>query len=290
MPELLGELDRVHERAAGAHAQSVDVRRLEPGVVECRAHDARLERAERQVDLAGGRHLVGGADDGDCAAQRVAHRGICPDEQLAQLGLAHLHRRGAWERVDDADLGRHLVARESLSHVVLQFLFRHRRPFAQLDGCDRYCAEPFVVDTGHAGVTHGWVRAQYVDDLAGEDLEATTHDGVVAAAVDPEEAVVVDAGNVGRADPVGVAPAHLESPGSAGWQLGAGVRIDHAQLATRLRTPHAATLALGPLPVERECPARDAAGELGGTVRRKYGDAVLRLERLLHRHRKRGAP
>ncbi len=56
--EVLGEAHRRH-----VMTHPVDVAQFEPGVVERRAHHRRLELAAAPIELAGGRHLVGHADE-----------------------------------------------------------------------------------------------------------------------------------------------------------------------------------------------------------------------------------
>ena len=110
-------------------------------------------------------------------------------------------------------------------------------------------------------------------DVVGPDLEAAADDRLVGAAEDPEEAVGVDAGQVGGAHPAGRRPAGRPSP-RAGPR-----RRDRAARPSRRRRP-AARSRRGPgrrSPASPprtarwslEVPARDAAAELGGGVGRR---------------------
>ncbi len=76
----------MHQRAARAHTEPVDIGRFESGVVERGAHHARLERAQRQVDLTRRRNLVGRADDGDRTSQRMTHRASAPTNSARTPG------------------------------------------------------------------------------------------------------------------------------------------------------------------------------------------------------------
>ena len=73
--------------------------------------------------------------------------------------------------------------------------------------------------------------------VVGLHLEAAADDGLVGAAEDPEEAVGVDAGEVGGADPRAVVAElrglHLEQALRVGAEHAAVVGVDDAQLAAR---------------------------------------------------------
>ena len=82
---------------------------------------------------------------------------------------------------------------------------------AQLDGRDRHRAEAAVVAADHRGAPHRGVPLERGPHVVGQHLEAAADDRLVGPTEDPEEPVVVDAGQVGGADPAAVA----ELPGLA---------------------------------------------------------------------------
>ena len=120
--------------------------------------------------------------------------------------------------------------------------------------------------------------------VVGMDLEAAADDDAVGATDDPEEAVGVDARQIGGADPRGVLAElrglHLEQPFRVGTEHAAVVGVDDAQRTARVRATDAAALRGPELPVVGQVPAGDAAAELGRGVRAEHRNSVLGHERL----------
>src|SRR5690606_23841486 len=118
------------------------------------------------------------------------------------------------------------------------------------------------------------------------------HDGVVGAALEEQEAVLVQQRQVGGSDPALLARLgglNLQDAFAANGQLFTGVDIDHPQGHAGLGTAHGAALGFGELPVVLEVPAGDAAAKLCGPVNVENGNAVVALKPLLQVDRQWGA-
>ena len=197
-------------------------------------------------------------------------------------GEVDLARVGAGQLVDDAELGRQLVAGErrwprrasSSSGVTRRRrAAARRRPPAPRRAGGRRRPTTAAPRTAGCALERG-------ADVVGPHLEAAADDGLVGPAEDPQEAVGVDAGQVGGAHPAGRRPAGRPCTSSSAL----GVRAE--RLA---RCPGRRPAARSPGGRGRRCPAwsprsavvvevpaRDAAAELGGRVGHEHGHAVLR--------------
>ena len=168
--------------------------------------------------------------------------------------------------------GGQLVARERAGRERGERVGRHGVGAGpQLDGRDRHRAEPPVGHADHGRAAHLGMTLERDAHVVGADLEAAADDRLVGAPEDPHEAVGVDAGEVGGADPLvaaELAGLHLEQALLVDERR-AGAGVDDAQLAPGVRAPDAAALGRPELLVVGEVPARDAAAELGGRVRRR---------------------
>ncbi len=152
---------------------------------------------------------------------------------------------------------------------------------AQLDGGHGHGPDARVVSGHHGGAAHRRVPLEHGLDVVGVHLEPAADDRLVAAADDEQEAVGVDAGQVGRAHPVAVADVvgpDLERPLGVGAEHRARVGVDDPQLAPGVGPPHAAPLRCPVGAVVGDVPPGDAPAELGGAVGDQDGDAVARRE------------
>ena len=153
--------------------------------------DAALARITRTTV---GRSAAWRPGDGRGSAKCAPHR--------AQIGLA---RRCPRDGVDDRDVGGNLVARQPGSQVRRASSSRPRwRVAAQFDHRHGRLAEAVVRPPDHGRAQYGGVALQRGAHVVGHHLEAAADDRLVGAAEDPQEAVGVDAGQVGGADPVDV--------------------------------------------------------------------------------------
>jgi len=120
---------------------------------------------------------------------------------------------------------------------------------------------------------------QHELDVGGHDLETAADDGVVAAAVEPQERVGVERREVGGAHPAALEPscvgAHFEHSDLIDVEHVARGGVDDAQLGAGVRAPDAAPLGRAPLLMITQRPPGDAAGELGGAVGDEHRDGVL---------------
>ena len=158
-------------------------------------------------------------------------------------------------------------------------------PRAQLDGRDRHRAEAASGRPTTAAPRTRGMPLERGAHVVGQHLEAAADDRLVGAAEDPEEAVGVDAREVGGADPrAAVAELrglHLEQALLVGAEHG-GRRRGRRRAA---RSPAWARPTLPRLVAQNcsvvgEVPAGDAAAELGRAVGDQHGDAVLAVERV----------
>ena len=123
------------------------------------------------------------------------------------------------------------------------------------------------------------MRLEREADIVGSDLEAAPDDGLVGPADDPEEAVGVEAGQVGGADPAAVRP-ELAAFTSSRPSSSVPSTCPSCSSTTRSSQPAWARPTL-PRLVAQYCswsaqvPPGDAAAELGGGVRDEHRDAVL---------------
>ena len=78
----------------------------------------------------------------------------------------------------------------------------HRRIGIRLHDRDRHLAEALVVHPEDHRIQHGRVAQERDPNRLRLDLEPAAQDRLVGAPEDPEEAVVVEAGEVGGADPL----------------------------------------------------------------------------------------
>ena len=112
--------------------------------------------------------------------------------------------------------------------------------------------------------------------IVGHHLEAAADDRLVGASQDPQEAVFVDAGHVGRAHPVRrrsqLTRLDLEQARLIGAERVAVV-VDHPQLGAGIGAPHAAPFGRPVLLVIGQRPAGHAATEFGCGVGGQDGDA-----------------
>ena len=214
-----GVLLEVHELLGdGEAAAAVLDRPVEPGVAGV-VQLALPRRCRRPGGPASRRAAAAGRASGTASSSQ-ARTSVA--EGLVGVGVAQVHGQPSGRRsnrrataarstlpesvrgsvVDDADLGR--AARSgrarsprwaSRSSAVTS------SPRAQLDGGDRHGAEARVVAADDGGAAHRGVALERGPHVVGPHLEAAADDRLVGPAEDPQEAVGVDAGEVGGADP-----------------------------------------------------------------------------------------
>ena len=140
---------------------------------------------------------------------------------------------------------------------------------AQLDHGDRHGPESLVVAAEHRRGAHRLVAFKRGANVVGQHLEPTADDGVIAAPEDVDEAVGVDAGQVGRAHVSLIADLRrtdLEHPFGVDAEHLAGVGVDDAQVISGLDPADAALLGVPEPLVIRHVPPGHRSAELGGRI------------------------
>ncbi len=139
---------------------------------------------------------------------------------------------------------------------------RRRTGLAQLDHRDGHLAEALVGSADHGRAPHGGMALQRGAHVVGQHLEAAADDRLVGAAEDPQEAVGVDAGQVGGAHPVRApvpaARLHLEQ-----------ARLVRRRAGCRRRRRRAAARRGWPGRRCRAWPASTSGGRPGSSRRRR---------------------
>src|SRR2546425_1951962 len=119
-------------------------------------------------------------------------------DDLRELPSLHLAASGQRERVEEAHQVGHFVVGDGVAAEVLELVARYDGALRGHDAGADQLPERLVGDADDAGVAHGRVRAEEVLQLARIDLVAAADDELVAAAPDPDVAVLVQDREVAR--------------------------------------------------------------------------------------------
>ena len=117
-------------------------------------------------------------------------------KQSAHPGLVEFHRRRPRECRNDLDRYGHLIRDKPVAKMGKQDLCSRLSATLQLDNRNRHLTKPRICQPKDKGLIHGVMLLESVGNNRRHDLEPTPVDSIIGAAVNEQEIIVINRGEI----------------------------------------------------------------------------------------------